>query len=144
MVFIGCAASVQTEQYVGEYEKEKSMDDVVVTKVDGLKNMLLPVDFYPKYSITVDDFKNQKIVEVNGIDTLTIATNNVGLVLVDAHGEGNEEGEPRGIVKNQKTFLEHQSINKKKLLEEEEKGEVYKKFKDIFSDGELLEVTKEE
>jgi len=37
MVFIGCAASVQTEQYVGEYEKEKSMDDVVVTKVDGLK-----------------------------------------------------------------------------------------------------------
>ena len=37
MVFIGCAASVQTEQYVGEYEKEKSMDDVIVTKVDGLK-----------------------------------------------------------------------------------------------------------
>ena len=34
---IGCAASVQTEQYVGEYEKQKSMDDVVVTKVDGLK-----------------------------------------------------------------------------------------------------------
>ena len=37
MVFIGCAASVQTEQYVGEYEKQKSMDDVIVTKVDGLK-----------------------------------------------------------------------------------------------------------
>ena len=34
---IGCAASVQTEQYVGEYEKQKSMDEVVVTKVDGLK-----------------------------------------------------------------------------------------------------------
>ena len=34
---IGCAASVETEQYVGEYEKQKSMDDVVVTKVDGLK-----------------------------------------------------------------------------------------------------------
>ena len=29
MVFIGCAASVQTEQYVGEYEKEKSMDEIV-------------------------------------------------------------------------------------------------------------------
>nr|ADI19603.1 DNA polymerase III, gamma/tau subunits [uncultured SAR11 cluster bacterium HF0770_37D02] len=43
---------------------------------------------------------------------------------------------------DQKTFLEHQSINKKKLLEEEEKGEVYKKFKDIFSDGELVEVSK--
>ena len=45
---------------------------------------------------------------------------------------------------DQKTFLEHQSINKKKLLEEEEKGEVYKKFKDIFSDGELVEVSKKE
>ena len=46
---------------------------------------------------------------------------------------------------DQKTFLEHQSINKKKLLEEEEeKGEVYKKFKNIFSDGELVEVSKKE
>ena len=34
---IGCAASVQTEQYVGEYEKEKSLDEIVVTKVDRLK-----------------------------------------------------------------------------------------------------------
>ena len=37
LVFFGCAASVSTEQYVGEYEKQKSMDEVVVTKVDGLK-----------------------------------------------------------------------------------------------------------
>ena len=34
---IGCAASVQTEQYVGEYEKQKSLDEVEITKVDGLK-----------------------------------------------------------------------------------------------------------
>ena len=37
MVFMGCAASVSTEQYVGEYEKQKSLDEVVITKVDGLK-----------------------------------------------------------------------------------------------------------
>ena len=37
MVFIGCAASVSTEQYVGEYEKQKSLDEVEITKVDGLK-----------------------------------------------------------------------------------------------------------
>ena len=34
---MGCAASVSTEQYVGEYEKQKSLDEVVITKVDGLK-----------------------------------------------------------------------------------------------------------
>ena len=45
---------------------------------------------------------------------------------------------------DQKTFLEYQSINKKQILEEEKKGEVYKKFKNIFSDGELVEVSKKE
>ena len=37
IVFMGCAASVTTEQYVGEYEKQKSLDEVEITKVDGLK-----------------------------------------------------------------------------------------------------------
>ena len=40
----------------------------------------------------------------------------------------------------QKTFSELQSDKKKQLLEKEKKGEVYKKFKNIFSDGELIEV----
>lgn len=44
----------------------------------------------------------------------------------------------------QKTFSELQSIKKKELLDQEKKGEVYMKFKDIFSDGELLEVKKED
>jgi len=37
MVLFGCAASVTTEQYVGEYERQKSLDEVEITKVDGLK-----------------------------------------------------------------------------------------------------------
>tara|TARA_Y100000590_G_scaffold383895_1_gene454897 strand:- start:1802 stop:3469 length:1668 start_codon:yes stop_codon:yes gene_type:complete len=44
----------------------------------------------------------------------------------------------------QKTFSEKQGIKKKELLDSEKKGEIYKKFKNIFSDGELLEVKKEE
>jgi len=43
MVFMGCAASVSTEQYVGEYEKQKSLDEVEITKVDNLK--ILDVKF---------------------------------------------------------------------------------------------------
>ena len=43
-----------------------------------------------------------------------------------------------------KTFAELQSDKKKKLLDQEKKGEIYKKFKNIFSDGELLEVKKED
>ena len=40
----------------------------------------------------------------------------------------------------QKTFSELQSDKKKKLLDQEKKGGIYKKFKNIFADGELEEV----
>ena len=42
----------------------------------------------------------------------------------------------------QKTFYETQVEKKKKLLNEEKKSEINKKFKKIFADGELLEVKK--
>ena len=42
--------------------------------------------------------------------------------------------------KGQKTFSEIKNIKKKELFEKEKNGETNKKFKDIFSDGELLEV----
>ena len=44
----------------------------------------------------------------------------------------------------QKSFSELQSIKKSKLLEEEKKGEIYKKFQNIFQDGELIDVSKNE
>ena len=44
--------------------------------------------------------------------------------------------------KGQKSFSEFQEIKKKELLNKEREGEIYKKFKNIFSDGELLEVKK--
>ena len=44
--------------------------------------------------------------------------------------------------KGQKTFSETQNIKKSETLNKEKKGDVYKKFKNIFSDGELIETTK--
>ena len=44
----------------------------------------------------------------------------------------------------QKTFSESQNIKRKKILEDEKKGEIYKKIKNTFSDAELLEVKKED
>ena len=41
-----------------------------------------------------------------------------------------------------KTFFETQKINKNELLIKEKEGEIYKKFKNIFSDVELLEIKK--
>ena len=35
-------------------------------------------------------------------------------------------------------------IKIKELLDQEKRGEIYKKFKNIFSDGELLEVKKKD
>tara|TARA_B100000686_G_scaffold321592_1_gene374412 strand:+ start:1802 stop:3460 length:1659 start_codon:yes stop_codon:yes gene_type:complete len=44
----------------------------------------------------------------------------------------------------QKTFLETKSIDSKAKISEEKKGELYKKFKNIFDDAELIDVTKED
>ena len=44
----------------------------------------------------------------------------------------------------QKTFLESKDIKKRQYLEQEKDGEIYNKFKNIFSDSELLEVKKED
>lgn len=44
----------------------------------------------------------------------------------------------------QKTFSELRDIKKKELLDQEKKGKIYKKFKNIFSDVELLEVKKKD
>ena len=44
----------------------------------------------------------------------------------------------------QKTFSELKKIKKKELLDQEKKSEIYKKFKNIFHDVELLEVKKKD
>ena len=44
----------------------------------------------------------------------------------------------------QKTFFELENIKNKELTEQEKKEEVYKKFKNIFTDGELVKVSKKE
>ena len=46
--------------------------------------------------------------------------------------------------KGQETFSKLQDIKKKEFLNQEKKGEVYKKFKNIFSDGELVKVSKKD
>ena len=46
--------------------------------------------------------------------------------------------------KGQKTFSELRSAKTRQVLNEEKKGKIYKKFKDVFSDVELLEVKKED
>ena len=45
--------------------------------------------------------------------------------------------------KGQSSISELNEIKKRELVEKEKQGDVYKKFKDVFSDGELLEVKKD-
>ena len=60
MVLFGCAASVTTEQYVGEYEKQKSLDEVEITKVDGLK--IVEVKFNKDVEERYPEFKLYKMI----------------------------------------------------------------------------------
>ncbi len=47
-------------------------------------------------------------------------------------------------MKGKKTYSELQSLKKNELLEKEKSGDTYKKFKNIFSDAELIEVSKKD
>ena len=44
----------------------------------------------------------------------------------------------------QKTFSELQALKKNEQLDKEKEGEIYKKFKNIFTDAELIEVSKKD
>jgi DNA polymerase-3 subunit gamma/tau len=44
----------------------------------------------------------------------------------------------------QKSFIEKKSIERNQILNDEKKREVYKKFKNLFPDAELIEVSKED
>ena len=46
--------------------------------------------------------------------------------------------------KGQKTFLAKQNDNKKQLLEDEKEKDLYKKFKNIFPDAELVDILKKD
>ena len=46
--------------------------------------------------------------------------------------------------KGQKTYLEAQSIKAREFLENEKKSNLYKKFKDVFPDGELIDIFKKD
>ena len=48
----------------------------------------------------------------------------------------------RGV--GQKSFIEKKSIERNQILNDEKKREVYKKFKNLFPDAELIEVSKED
>ena len=55
----GCAASVSTEQYVGEYEKQKSLDEIEITKVDNLK--ILDVKFNKELEEQYPELGNKRV-----------------------------------------------------------------------------------
>ena len=44
----------------------------------------------------------------------------------------------------EKSYIEKQNNEKNKVLEEEKKKDIYKKFKEIFPDSELVEVLKKD
>ena len=46
--------------------------------------------------------------------------------------------------KGQKTFLETQTIREKEMIENEKKGDLYKKFKNAFPDSELIDIFKKD
>ena len=85
-----------------------------------------------------------KKIEIEGI-----SGGNAIRVIMNGDGELKKISLDENLLKESKekgqiTFSELQNIKKKELLNQEKEGEIYKKFKNIFLDGELVKVSKKD
>ena len=93
---------------------------------------------------------DDRIIEIGCVEVINhVATNNTLQFYCRTDKEISTEaqkvsGISNDFLKDKKTFSEQQSIMAEQLLEKEKKGEVCKKFKNIFPDGELIEILKKD
>ena len=131
--------------------KEQNLDESLTkTKLSSFKDLIELTSKKKEIQLKYDLEKNVNLIKFSeGKIDITFNQNldknfvrNLSTKLVEWTGDrwvitlSKEMGE--------KTYSETQDVEKKELLNNQKKGEVYKKFKDVFSDVELLEVKKEE
>ena len=142
--------TIQTKPILSSLNPENLSKDIFVEKVSSFEELILlsskKMEIHLKYdlenNVNLIKFSEGKIdISFNeNLDKNFVR--NLSKKLLECTGV-------RWVItltkeKGQKTFAELQSTKKKELLDQEKKGEIYKKFKNIFSDGELLEVKKED
>ena len=140
--------TIQTKPVLSSSKQKNLSTNIVKEKVSSFENLIYLAGKKKEIQLKYDLEKNVNLIKfLEGKIDISFNQNldknfvrNLSTKLVEWTGNrwvitlSKETGE--------KTFSETQDIRKKELLNNEKKGEVYKKFISIFSDAELLEVKK--
>ena len=140
--------TIQTKPVLSSSKQKNLSTNIVKEKVSSFEDLIYLAGKKKEIQLKYDLEKNVNLIKFSeGKIDISFNQNldknfvrNLSTKLVEWTGNrwvitlSKETGE--------KTFSETQDIKKKELLNNEKKGEVYKKFISIFSDAELLEVKK--
>ncbi len=69
-------------------------------------HIMIPIEFLPNYDLRADTAGNFYYFFKNGVDTITLKTENIGLVLMDTWATKDENVNPPDYVLKQKRFLD--------------------------------------
>ena len=140
----------QTKPILSSLNPNKTLTDITLEKISSIEELILLLSRKKEIQLKYDLENNVNLIKFSEGKIDISYNENLDKNFVRNLSEklhkwtGNRWLITLEKKKGQKTFSELQDIKRKKFLEQEKKGEIYQKFKNIFSDGELLEVEKED
>ena len=142
--------TIQTKPVLSSSNQNKITQSEAITKVSSFEDLILQSSIKREIHLKYDLENNVNLIKFSeGKIDISFNENldknfvrNLSEKLLEWTGS-------RWVItltqkEGQKTFSEKKSIKTKELIEQEKKSEIYKKFKNIFSDIELLEVKKKD
>ena len=136
----------QTKPELSSLDLEKSTKDIVMEKISSLEDLINISSKKKEVELKYDLEKNVNLIKFSeGKIDISFNENLSKNFVRNLSQKLLEWTQKRWVITlakgpGQKTFSELQSIKKNELIEKEKKGEIYKKFKETFSDVELMEV----
>jgi len=142
--------TTQTKPELNSLNIHRSTDDNNLEKISSLEDLIKLSSRKRDIELKYDLEKNVNLIKFsNGKIDISFNENLAKNFVKNLSAKLLEWTGKRWLItltkaQGQKTFSELKFIKKEKLLEKEENGEIYKKFKSIFSDAELIEVLKKD
>ena len=142
--------TIQTKPELNSLNIHSSTKDNNVEKISSLEDLIKLSSRKREIELKYDLEKNVNLIKFsNGKIDISFNENLAKNFVKNLSAKLLEWTGKRWLItltkaQGQKTFSELNSIKKEKLLEEEKNGEIYKRFKYIFSDAELIEVLKKD
>ena len=142
--------TTQTKPELNSLNIHSSTKDNNVEKISSLEDLIKLSSRKREIELNYDLEKNVNLIKFsNGKIDISFNENLAKNFVKNLSAKLREWTGKRWLIslakaQGQKTFSELNSIKKEELLEEEKNGEIYKRFKSIFSDAELIEVLKKD